>query len=69
VQVGGGQWDLSGKYVGDLPLLAPVASNARALRDLAAWGAKISFGEMVDLEQLMELVCGAYGVPLNAFNS
>lgn len=69
VQVGGGQWDLSSKYVGELRLLAPTAANARVLRDLAVWGRRIVSHETVDLELLTELVSGAYGVPVYAIHS
>lgn len=63
VQVGGGQWDLSSKYVGEIPLLAPTQANSRVLRDLALWGEKISSGERLDRTELDEFVYGAYGVP------
>lgn len=69
VQVGGGQWDLSSKYVGELQLLAPTTTNARVIRDLAVWGRRIVSQESVNLEELSELVCGAYGVPVNAIRS
>ncbi|VVD60714.1 hypothetical protein PCE31107_00088 [Pandoraea cepalis] len=68
-QVGGGQWDLSSKYVGELPLLAPTPANLRVLRDLAVWGKRIASEEAVDLDILTELVCGAYGIPLDAISS
>jgi adenine-specific DNA-methyltransferase len=63
VQVGGGQWDLSSKYVGDLLLPAPTRSNAPMIRDLAVLGAKISRGDSVANEPLDDIVAAAYGLP------
>lgn len=65
-RVQGGQFDLSPRYVNDLPVpnLASPTFDHQLLRDLDAAGRALAAGEKVDDASLSSLAARAYGVPI-----
>jgi hypothetical protein len=62
--VGGGQWNLSERFVKHLPLpdLFSAAMDPALLADLSACGRDLSRGRAVEPAKLDELALAAYGL-------
>lgn len=61
IQVAGGQWDLSNKYVGDLPVPNVMRLNERDLGTLIDFGVKVSKGAIDRWADLDEAVASIIG--------